>query len=332
VKIKNIRADNGVYTAKLFQKSCTKYQQSLTFCAVGAHWQNGITEGFIGSITQRARTILLHVMSRWPQVITEDMWPYAIHHAVTFHNASIRRDKNMSPYELFTGEAAPWNLNDFRVFGCPVYVLQKKLQDGDNFAKWKARSWQGVYVRHYTCHPSSIPLIYNYTTTHVTPQYHIVFNEGFSSIIDPSNTMNDAFFENLYNKASWFHKSNYTDHTDEYYFGSFWMDPPLAPRPENKGRKRKTFTIQPNDTSQNIKDHPIEHEGDSTNLSITNTFNPQAIDPSINIKELEHTIQLHSDPSITNTNQFKQNQVSALIMLRIQVSMIQPCLLQAVGQ
>jgi hypothetical protein len=41
IKIKNIRADNGVYTAKLFQESCTKHQQSLTFlCRWGtlAEW------------------------------------------------------------------------------------------------------------------------------------------------------------------------------------------------------------------------------------------------------------------------------------------------------
>jgi hypothetical protein len=126
--------------------------------------------------------------------------------------------------------------------------------------------------------------------------------KGFPLLLTHPILQTMHFFENLYNKASWFHTSNYTDHTDEYYFGSFWMDPPLASQPENKGRKCKTFTIQTNATSHNMKDHPIEHEGDSTNLSITNTSNPQTIDPSINNKELEHTIQLHSDPSIRNAN------------------------------
>jgi hypothetical protein len=73
VSIKNMRADNGVYTAKIIQESCIKKQQTLTFCAVGAHWQNGIVERFIGSIVQRARTILLHAMAKWPTAITEDM-------------------------------------------------------------------------------------------------------------------------------------------------------------------------------------------------------------------------------------------------------------------
>jgi hypothetical protein len=51
VTIQNIRADNGVYSAQLFRDACAKSQQNLTFCAVGAHWQNGITECFIGTIT-----------------------------------------------------------------------------------------------------------------------------------------------------------------------------------------------------------------------------------------------------------------------------------------
>jgi hypothetical protein len=51
IKIMNIRADNGVYSAKVLRDACDRQQQSLTFCGIGAHWQNGIAEHFIGVIT-----------------------------------------------------------------------------------------------------------------------------------------------------------------------------------------------------------------------------------------------------------------------------------------
>ncbi len=65
VKNSSIRGDNRVYSPKLFKDACDKQQQSLTFCGVGAHWQNGIAERFIGTITEWARTILLHAMAKY---------------------------------------------------------------------------------------------------------------------------------------------------------------------------------------------------------------------------------------------------------------------------
>jgi hypothetical protein len=294
IKIKSIRADNGVYTAKLFQESCQKKQQSLTFCAVGAHWQNGIAERFIGSITQRARTILLHAMARWPTVITEDMWTFAIRHAVNFHNSSIRRDKNKSPYHLFTGQESPWNLSDFHVFGCPVYVLNKKLQDGDNFSKWRARSWQGVYIGHSNCHASNVPLVYNPRTTYVTPQYHLVFNESFTSIIYPSIAKTEQFLQHLYSTNNWHHKSEHAEMADMYYFDAFWMDPPLPPKPPDKGRKRK----------KPEQDNVTSHETTPVSEGDRSTEHTKHIPDLMNTDNSDH-IDLNSID--TNTGKFPVN-------------------------
>ena len=44
--------------------------QTITFCAVGAHHQNGIVERRIKELTLIARTLLLHAIWHWPGYIT----------------------------------------------------------------------------------------------------------------------------------------------------------------------------------------------------------------------------------------------------------------------
>jgi hypothetical protein len=223
VNIKNIRADNGVYAAQLFREACIQKQQNLTFCAVGAHWQNGIAERFIGTITQRARTILLHAMAKWSDVIKEDMWTFALRHAINFHNSLIRKDSEFTPYRLFTNQESPWSLRDFRIFGSPTYVLQKELQDGMSFSKWKPRAWKGVHIGHSTCHASSIPLIYNPETTHISPQFHVIYDEHFKTATGPTMDDNNQYLEKLFNtSARWLYKDPYTD--NPYLFETFWHD------------------------------------------------------------------------------------------------------------
>jgi hypothetical protein len=70
ITVRHVHSDNGVFITKVFQDHIEASDQQQSFCGVGAHWQNGVIERLIGVITTRARTMLLHAMDMWPDVIT----------------------------------------------------------------------------------------------------------------------------------------------------------------------------------------------------------------------------------------------------------------------
>ena len=75
--VKHYHADNGRFADKGFVDAANAQDQKLTFCGVGAHHQNGIIENKNKILTQGARTLLLHGMRMWPQMIDHLFWPFA---------------------------------------------------------------------------------------------------------------------------------------------------------------------------------------------------------------------------------------------------------------
>jgi hypothetical protein len=69
VNIKHYHADNGRFKDKLFSKSIEEKGQTISFCGVGAHHQNGIGEKRIRDLQRKATTLLLHAQRRWPDAI-----------------------------------------------------------------------------------------------------------------------------------------------------------------------------------------------------------------------------------------------------------------------
>eukprot|EP00978_Attheya_sp_CCMP212_P015226 scaffold39205_cov33-Attheya_sp.AAC.1 len=77
--------------------------QTISFCGVNAHWQNGIAEKKIRDLTEQARTILLFAQNRWPVAVSIHLWPYALRSANDSLNHAPRLADKVIPVEAFTG-------------------------------------------------------------------------------------------------------------------------------------------------------------------------------------------------------------------------------------
>ena len=75
------------------------------------------------------------------------------------------------------------NITAFHTFGCPVFVLDARLQSGISaIPKWEPRSRLGIYVGHSPVHAGTVALVLNPRTGHVSPQFHVIIDDLFTTV------------------------------------------------------------------------------------------------------------------------------------------------------
>jgi hypothetical protein len=63
----------------------------------------------------------------------------------------------------------------------PVFVLEPSLQQGHKIQKWKPRARQAIYLGHSPRHAQTVPLVLNINTGLCSTQYHVVFDDHFTT-------------------------------------------------------------------------------------------------------------------------------------------------------
>ena len=69
VKIVHYHADNGRFADNAFIADCNAQRQSLSYCGVNAHFQNGIAERRIRDLQEQTRTSMLYAMNKWKKMV-----------------------------------------------------------------------------------------------------------------------------------------------------------------------------------------------------------------------------------------------------------------------
>ena len=182
VKIENYHADNGRFADNAYLMDVKKKGQTITFCGVNAHWQNGIAERMIRTLRESGRTQLLHAIERWPAAASTHLWPHALSYASYLHNHVPTSEHTAAPVSRFTGVDVEANLKHMHTFGCPVYALDNSLQAGKYIPHWNSRARLGMYLGPSPRHAKTVSLVMNLSTGLVSPQFHVQHDEFFESI------------------------------------------------------------------------------------------------------------------------------------------------------
>ena len=188
-RIKSFHSDNGTFTSAAFKDDCEQQDQAYTFSGVGAQHQNGVAERNIKTVADWARASMLHAVYCWPAKASVKLWPMAVDYAVWVYNRLPQMDTGLCPNEIWS--SCRFAHEDFRrahVFGCPVYVLEPKLQDGKKIPKWEPRARLGMFVGFSRVHSSLVPLVLNVKTGKISPQYHVVFDDKFETVHSRDDT------------------------------------------------------------------------------------------------------------------------------------------------
>ena len=204
VRIRSYHGDNGRFAELRWVTDSEEKGQKLSFCGVGSHHQNGIAEKRIRDLTEYSRTLLIHGNQVWPEAVKLALWPYALKEAERIFNELRVEKDGLTPLQRFTKTKVSLDLKQEHPLFCPVFALDSNLQGGGKLPRWEPRSRAGVYLGRSKHHASNVALVLNLETGNVSPQYHLTFDDSFSTVAFLRNREVPPFWEDLVQKQSEF--------------------------------------------------------------------------------------------------------------------------------
>ena len=201
VLAKHYHSDNGIFASEYFRQDVINKKQTQSFSGVGAQHQNAHAERDIQTISYWARSMMVHASIHWPSDKADDirLWAFAVKHAAWLYNRLPQRALGFrSPLEVFTKTKSDHReLLRAHVWGCPVFVLDPKLQDGKKLPKFNRRARMGQFVGFSDEHSSLVAKVRNLSTNFISPQFHVIFDDKFTTIQNDTK-LEDTALESIF--------------------------------------------------------------------------------------------------------------------------------------
>ena len=195
--------------------------------------------------------------------------------------------------------------------------MDSRLQSGVGGApKWEPRSRLGIYVGHSPSHAGSVALVLNPRTGHVSPQFHVVFDDHYTTV--PFMEKNEVpphwaeLVENSREKVT----------EENYELAQTWLFPDADPgdisMPERNQNVSGNFIGLPSNSKT------ISHNVPQTNSQPTDLFSLNHADLTTfsETTETSPVGDLLQRPSLPFVSNGKQYLCKQKILYRLLVSLI----------
>ncbi|KAL7463822.1 hypothetical protein ACHAXS_004178 [Conticribra weissflogii] len=136
------------------------------------------------------RTLLLHAKHHWPEMITTMLWPQALKAAETHLNHLPVNIDGKTSLSCFADVDCQVFARDFHTWGCPVFVLDGRLQsDPKGVPKYGSQDAElELYGEFASVCRLRLPSSSTQNPT-TGPQFHVVFDHTFSTVRYMRNKM-----------------------------------------------------------------------------------------------------------------------------------------------
>ena len=148
-------------------------------------------------------------------------WSFAFKAAAERHNQLSLTAEGQTPLSILHDVPVENILvKTFHTLFCPVYVLDACSQSagGPGPPKREPHSRIGVYLGHSPFHAGSVALVFNPKTGRVSPQYHVVFGDTFSTVPYMDADTPPPHWEDLLKYSS----EKATD--EDFFLAKDWME------------------------------------------------------------------------------------------------------------
>ena len=115
--------------------------------------------------------------------IGSNLWPMDTSYATYIYN-HIPNAEDIATYDLFNG--TKFTRHKFiyiHMWGCPVYILDTTIQQGCQLPKLQPQSCCRIFVGFSSNNSSDVPLILNPGTGYISPKFHVIFDDSFSTVL-----------------------------------------------------------------------------------------------------------------------------------------------------